>query len=93
MSDHSGFLSEWVAGTAGPWSSPHRPRGRSTASCLPGTPGEGGWPSDGLVVLPQSGLQKFERQVVSGDDPNDLGRGGKDPSHLPSQTQQGKTKE
>lgn len=29
--------------------------------------------SDGLVVLPQPGLQEFVCQVVSGDDPNDLG--------------------
>lgn len=29
--------------------------------------------SDGLVVLPQSGMQKLVRQVVPGDDPNDLG--------------------
>lgn len=42
-------------------------------------------PSDRLVVLPQSGLQELVRQVVSGDDPNNLGQGGKDPSYLHSQ--------
>lgn len=37
--------------------------------------------SDGLVMLPQPGLQEFVGQVVSSDDPNDLGQGGKDPRH------------
>lgn len=34
-------------------------------------------PSESLVMLPQPGLQKLVRQVVSRDDPNDLGRGKK----------------
>ena len=42
--------------------------------------------SEGLVVLPQPGLQKLVRQVVSCDDPHDLGPGRKDPSHLQSET-------
>lgn len=102
MTDDSGFPSEWVAGDlpgpgaarTGRGGGAQRAASRDSGrGWLAQGPGQRARPSDGLVVLPKAGLQKFERQVVSGDDPDDLGRGEKDPSHLPSQTQQGKTKE
>lgn len=68
-----------------PWGSPASPELQEGAAPAPWT----GQASDGLVVLPQPGLQELECQVVSGDDPNDLRGGEKDPSHLPSQTQWG----
>lgn len=60
------------------WASPIQPWRQSMSELPPeATPGLWQWgraePSDGLVVLPQSGLQEFVRQVVSGDDPNNLG--------------------
>lgn len=80
-------VGEWESSVS--WNSPSRPRRQSTSE--PPLPrhlwDRAGWrvaarppePSDGLVVLPQPGLQTLVGQVVSGDDPNDLGQGEKDP--------------
>lgn len=76
-----GFPSKWVTGDAPcPGTAPASRGGGAGESCL--SSGQAGtWQgartgqSDGLVVLPQSGLQKFVRQVVSCDDPNNLGQG------------------
>lgn len=79
-----GFPSEWVSGNL-------PCPGTAPAAPPPPRPGQlwdrAGWrvaarppePSDGLVVLPQPGLQTLVGQVVSSDDPNDLGQGEKDP--------------
>ena len=85
-------VGEWESSVS--WDSPRRPWRRSTSEPPPprnsGTGRAGVWwrgragPSDGPIVLPQPGLQEFVGQVVSSDDPNDLGQGGKDPRHLQS---------